>query len=116
VKLLAAGEKIVDEAADGGVCGRVTVDEIFQCGNIVGTGKHLDDGINAVAAGATDFLAIILDALGQVVVVNVANVGFVDTHAEGDGCDDDAAVGGHPALLHGGAFFGVHAGMVGFGL
>ena len=52
----------------------------------------------AVAAGAADLLAVALEALGQVVVVDVADVGLVDAHAEGDGGDDDA--GGREAIHH----------------
>ena len=39
----------------------------------------------SIAAGATGFLIIGFDALGQVEMRNKANVGFVDAHAERDG-------------------------------
>ena len=43
---------------------------------------------------------VALERLGQVVVVDVADVGLVDAHAEGDRRDDDAAPAGHEPLLH----------------
>ena len=43
----------------------------------------------AVAAGAADLLRVRLEALRQVVVVDVADVGLVDPHPERDRRDDD---------------------------
>ena len=42
----------------------------------------------AIAAGPARFLVVALDGLGQVVVDDEADVGFVDSHAKGDGRDD----------------------------
>ena len=42
-----------------------------------------------VPSGATDFLVVAFQASRKGGVDNRANVRFVDTHAEGDGCDND---------------------------
>ena len=63
----------------------------------------------AVAAGAADLLRVRLEALGQVEVVDVADVGLVDAHAEGDRRDDDVAGRRRPPLLHRDAVLGAHA-------
>jgi hypothetical protein len=42
----------------------------------------------AVAAGAADLLGQVLQALGQVVVDDLADVRLVDPHAKGNGGDD----------------------------
>ena len=49
-------------------------------------------GREAVAAGAACFLIIGFDAFGQIHMRDEADVGFIDTHAEGDGGDDDDGV------------------------
>ena len=67
----------------------------------------------AVAAGAADLLRVALEALRQVVVVDVADVGLVDPHAERDRRDDDVRGRARPPLLHLDAVLGVHAGVVG---
>ena len=46
----------------------------------------------AVAAGAPALLVVPLEAAGEVVMDDKADVGFVDTHSEGDGGDDDACL------------------------
>ena len=69
--------------------GRVAVGEVLEHGHVVGAGQHLADRRRAVASGAADLLRVALQALGQVVVVDVADVGLVDAHAEGDRRDDD---------------------------
>ena len=52
------------------------------------------DAFLAVPAGAARLLVVTLDALGDVVVDDEADVRLVDAHAEGDGGHD------HPDLLH----------------
>ena len=69
--------------------GRVAVGEVFEGDAVGGVGEELAGGGLAVAAGAADFLGVVLEGLGEVVVVDVADVFFVDAHAEGDGGDDD---------------------------
>ena len=48
-------------------------------------------------------------------MVDVANVGLVDAHPEGDRRDDDAAIGRHPAILDGAALLALHARVIGLG-
>ena len=43
----------------------------------------------SVSAGPADLLGVALQTLGQVVMVDVADVGLVDPHAEGDRRHDD---------------------------
>ena len=68
---------------------RVAVGEVLERGHVVGAGEQLAGARLAVAAGAADLLRVALQALGQVVVVDVADVGLVDAHAERDRGDDD---------------------------
>ena len=72
-------------------------------------------GRQAVASGAAEFLVVGFDVAGQVGVGDVAHVGLVDAHAEGDGGDHDHAVPGHEGILIGLALGLVHAGVVGQG-
>ena len=69
-------------------------------------------GVLAVATGAPDLLHVILQGLGQVVMVDGADVGLVDAHAEGDGGDHQLQLAGHEGVLHGGAILGFHPRMI----
>ena len=67
----------------------------------------------AVAAGSADFLIIGFHAAGQGGVDDGADVGFVDAHAERDGCNHDFDLAGDELLLHAVAMAGIEAGVVG---
>ena len=69
----------------------------------------------AVPAGAADLLRQVLQALGQVVVDHLADVGLVDPHAEGDGGDDHGVRRLQEPVLHPGPLVVFHAGVVGAG-
>ena len=46
----------------------------------------------AVATGAAGFLEEVFEGFGEIVVIDGADVGFIDAHAEGDGSDHDGAL------------------------
>ena len=81
--------------------------------DVVGAVEGEGVGRRAVAAGAADLLVVALDRLRQVGVGDVADVGLVDAHAEGDGGADDEAVLALEAGLGEAAVVGVEAGVVG---
>ena len=81
--------------------------------DVVGAVEGEGVGRRAVAAGAADLLVVALDRLRQVGVGDVADVGLVDAHAEGDRRADDEAVLALEARLGQPAVVGVEAGMVG---
>ena len=75
--------------------------------------EHVRLGRPAVAPGAADLLVVGLDAARQVGMEDVAHVGLVDPHAEGDRGDDDHARLGHEKVLVRLAVRRIHAGVVG---
>src|SRR5262245_7940039 len=68
---------------------RVAVGEVLERRDVVWAGEQLADAFLAIAPRPPDLLRVRLEALWQIVVVDVANVRLVDAHAEGDRCDDD---------------------------
>ena len=86
--------------------------ELFQAGQVVGADEQLAARRLAVAPRAADLLRVVLQALGQVVVIDGADVGLVDAHAEGDGRDNDGVVGLREPLLDGRTLLVLHAGVV----
>ena len=115
VEGLAGLEDLVEDAADGVRGGGVAVDEVFEDAEIVGAGEKFAGGGLAIASGAADFLGVVLERLGEVVVNDAADVGFVDAHAEGDGGGDDGRHTGHECFLARLPGFGAKAGVVGAG-
>ena len=89
VEGVAGLEDLVEDAADGVGGGGVAVDEVFEDAEVVGAGEEFAGGGLAVAAGTADFLGVVFEGLGEVVVDDAADVGLVDAHAEGDGGGDD---------------------------
>ena len=77
-----------------------------------GVVEHQAAGRLAVAAGAARLLVIRLQAAGDVVVDDEADVGLVDAHAEGVRGHDDLAASFHEVILGGPALVGQQAGMV----
>ena len=73
-------------------------------------------GAFAIATGAADFLGVVFEGFREVVVVDGADVGFIDPHAEGDGGADDGGFSGHEGFLDFGAGLGAEAGVVGAGV
>ena len=63
------------------------VDQKTTHAKIVAVPQQVAAGRIAIAAGAARLLIVSLDALGHVVMDDVAHVGLVDTHAKGVGGD-----------------------------
>ena len=59
-KMLALQQEMFDERFKSGSGRRVTVDEVFQHGQIIGAGKNLAGRPLAIAPGAPGFLDIVL--------------------------------------------------------
>ena len=76
---------VIDEAANTFRVRCITVDEILQHGQIIGAHETVTDGLLTVPARASNLLGIVLQTLGQIVVIDVADVGLVDAHAKSDG-------------------------------
>ena len=70
-------------------------------------------GRRPVAPGPADLLVVGLDAARQVGMEDVAHVGLVDPHAEGDRGDDDHARFGHEQVLVRLPVRRTHAGVIG---
>lgn len=72
-------------------------------------------GGRAIPSGPSDFLGVIFEGFGEVVVIDGPDVCFVDAHAEGDGSANDRGFPGHELLLDFGAYFRSQTSMVGAG-
>ncbi len=92
VERRAGCQQLVDDSPHRATRRRVAVGEVLQRGYVGGACEQFDDGRRSVPTGASDLLAVALQALGQVVVIDVAHVGLVDAHAESDRRHDDGAV------------------------
>ena len=94
---------------------RVAEGEVLESGHVVRACEELASALVAVATGAADLLRVRLEALRKVVVVDVADVGLVDSHPERDRRDDDRLRRAGPPLLHRDTLFRAHARVVGTG-
>ena len=65
-----------------------------------------------IASGTTGLLIVAFERLGNVVVNDEAHVGFVDTHTESNGCNDDLCLLHEEGVLVFGALLRVHACMI----
>ena len=74
---------------------------------------HPDIRRQSVAAGAPGLLIIGLDRAGQIEMGDIAHIGLVDAHAEGDGCHQAEVLFFQEGILIGIAHGAVHAGMIG---
>ena len=76
------------------------VQHLPQSNDILQAVDHPGVGRLAVTPGAARFLVIRFHALGQIQMCHESHIGFVDAHAERDGCnDDDTVLGEKPALM-----------------
>ena len=92
---------------------RVAEREVLERRHIVAAREELADRRLPVAAGATELLRVRLESLRKVEVVDVADIGLVDAHAERDRGNDDVRVRLRPPLLNLDTIVGVHACVVG---
>jgi hypothetical protein len=93
LRALLVREDLVEQAGERVAGRRVAVGEVLERRNVVGAREELTGAQLAVAAGAPDLLEVRLEALREVDVVDVADVGLVDAHAEGDRGNDDVPIG-----------------------
>ena len=87
--------------------------ELLEFLDVLVTVKGQAVALAAVAAGTARLLIIAFERLGNVVVDDIAHVGFVDAHAEGDRGDDDLHALHQEVVLIGGARRRIHPGVVG---
>ena len=113
IEVIPQAKKFLDQAAQGGLVRGVAIDEIFQHIEIIRADQHLADGGLAVASGTTDLLGVVLQAFGQIVMIDGTDVGLVHPHAEGDGGDYDGVIGRHEPLLHLASQLILQAGVIG---
>ncbi len=115
VELRALIQKLINERGDRFRFGRIAIAEVFQRDDVVGTGQHLANGRLTVAACPANFLHIAFSAFRQVVVIDSANIGLVDPHAEGDRGYHNHVVGRHERFLNLVAVIGRQAGVISAG-
>ena len=89
------------------------MDKVLEHWQVFTSGQHQALRRLAVAPGASDLLAVVLDGLGQVEVHHLADIGLVDAHAEGDGGDDAGQASAHEVRLQSLAGLTVEPGVVG---
>ncbi len=94
----------------------VAVHEVFQHIQAVPVGQHQAVGRLTIPPCTADFLAVVLDGLGQVEMHHVADVTLVDAHAKRDGGNDAIGAPAHKALLDALALIVGQAGVIGLGL
>ena len=95
------------------LCGRVVVrDALFDHGFVPLAVQEHTPRLLPVTSGSSGFLEVRFDGVRQIVVDNEPHIGFVDTHAERVGADDDARLRVFPCLLFGIALAGRQPRMV----
>src|SRR6266550_365383 len=102
-------EHVREQAGERLARRRVTEGEVLEGRNVVRAREELADALLIVATGAADLLRVRLDALRKVVVVDVADIGLVDSHPERDRRDDDRLPRAGPPLLHRNPVLRTHA-------
>jgi hypothetical protein len=92
VEVWALAEEGVDDGGDGDGAGGIAADEVAERVEVVAAGEDFAVSGEAIAAGAAGFLEEVFEGFGEIVVIDGADVGFIDAHAEGDGGDHDWAL------------------------
>ena len=95
--------------------GRVAINEVFQHVEAVSVGQHQAVRRLPVAPRPADLLAVIFDRLGQIKMHHIADVAFVDAHAEGNGGDDAVQLPAHELTLDAFALIVGQTGVIGAG-
>lgn len=70
----------------------VTVDKVFQDVHVIGAGKELANRRMSVATRSPSFLGIVLEALREVVIVDVPDVRLIDPHPKCDRRHHDSSL------------------------
>ena len=97
-------------------CDGLALHEFLELAQVARREECDAEAFASVASGTACLLVVAFEALGYVVVYDVAYVGLVDAHAEGDGGHDDVDALHEEVVLCGGAFGRFHAGVVGSGV
>ena len=92
VEIGALAEEGVDDGGDGAWARGIAADEVAERVEVVAAGEDFAVSGEAVATGAAGFLEEVFEGFGEIVVIDGADVGFIDAHAEGDGSDHDGAL------------------------
>lgn len=115
VELSGLIEEDAQDGAEGIGLRSVSVGKIGECSEVVFAGQKFAVGRLAISPGSADFLGVVLERLGKVVVVDRADVSFIDAHPKGDGGADDGDLTGHEGILNLGPSFGAEARVIGTG-
>ena len=89
-----------DKAPDGCSCRRVAVHEVLEERHVVVANLQLASRGLAVTARTPNLLCKMFKALGWVVVIDVADVSFVDAHPERDRGDNDHPIRVEKRILY----------------
>ena len=111
---LGIGSRLLQQlSADVLFSDRLALHELLQLAQVMGREEGQADTFTAIAAGSSGLLIIPLQALGNVIMYDVAHIGLVDTHAKGNGSHDDIDALHEEVILCLGSVCRLHAGMIG---
>ena len=98
------------------LCLALAVHKLLEFLQVLGRVEGYANALSPIAAGATRFLIVSLETLGNVVMYDESHIGLVDAHAEGDGRHDDVYFLLDEVVLRHRSHLGVESGVVGRGL
>ena len=93
----------------------IAINKIFQNGEILAASQSFAYGGLAVPSGPADFLGVIFQTLGKVIVIDIPYIGLVNPHAKCNGCHNNCLSGGHEPVLNFVPLFIFQSGMIGPG-
>ena len=91
----------------------IAIGKVLQDNQVAATCQDLADRIFSVPTCASDLLGIAFQAFRKVVMVDIPNIGFVDSHPESNGCYDDCIRRSHEPVLNSFSFFFCQPRMIG---
>ena len=94
-------------------CHGLVAQEFFQFKDVFIGVESRTTPFEAIPAGAASLLIVVFDAFGHIVVDDKTHIGFVDAHAESDGCYDDVHGFHEKFVLGAGARFRIQSCVVG---
>ena len=80
--------------------------------NVVPVGQHFAYRGHCVPPGSSDFLAVVFNRFGQIIMKDLADILLVDSHPESDGCHDTSQGPLHEFVLNLLPFLIFHSGMI----
>src|SRR5271166_6677370 len=108
IKLGTLAEYLAHESADRLRRRCVAIDKVLKDIEVLWAEQRLTAGGLAVAAGPADLLREVLQTFCEVKVENGADIGLIDAHAKGDGCDDNGVRFPGEPFLDGGSVLSRH--------